>query len=705
MGKRRRKTEGAAEFDGLRTTARANYVGIAKDIQHMRREQLLVLQKRFGIGDTWGTLVFPENWVPPGAFKAIANRTISVEKNTKTNPEYRSKLELVITAITRLALILYLVPISGPRTGTVLLAPTSMISSLRYICYLVRGATSEAPNGDEMVFGSISSSALGNLIEQNAKLRTELNRLYFLRDHGYWTDVPPLPPLTEPPVVSRPPTSRSTQRGAENDVSVGAHHGRRGMRIVGAWPFPDEFVAEVGTRAIWFAKTLEPALVECVKYIQPALVPEIETSSDAQELKRARNRRWAKLRCAIKSFRWVDPEGNAIANLPFAINFPMRGPKCLGRRDWPPSTYDQILHLVTIAQVLHLCVMLLCMAGRISETLSLDFSAPPRRNKRKVSINGRTFKLEFSNEGAEKEWPLPDFGALVLERQLELRAAISTLTGVGADDEWRSQLTGEGSLWAIPSTGNRIDALYNDRLSWLVDVMDLRASLGEQKIHAHRFRVSIARLVALAIVGAPKILMDLFGHESIEMTLYYILKDPTIRAEMIEVAKAQVFMLAKSAITEIDECGGPAAPTIRGAVHDERVRLGHDFDEDDLTRLAEIFTLSGTYWQLVRPGVICTKLRDQTGPCNSQRGRPEPGACRSYCAHRLEMAALKDDVDRAISQALEEIARSLENDDEIGAEMWRGQVVMNLGRFPQLTRKWSRRKLFLNLMKGEARKV
>ncbi|SDJ62871.1 hypothetical protein SAMN05216338_105715 [Bradyrhizobium sp. Rc2d] len=55
--------------------------------------------------------------------------------------------------------------------------------------------------------------------------------------------------------------------------------------------------------------------------------------------------------------------------------------------------------------------------------------------------------------------------------------------------------------------------------------------------HMHRWRHTVARLVALSVVGAPKVLFDLFGHKDIEMTLYYMMSDPTIADEALLVAK------------------------------------------------------------------------------------------------------------------------------------------------------------------------
>jgi hypothetical protein len=182
--------------------------------------------------------------------------------------------------------------------------------------------------------------------------------------------------------------------------------------------------------------------------------------------------------------------------------------------------------------------------------------------------------------------------------------------------------------------------------------------------------------------------MDLFGHKSIEMTLHYILSDPAIKSEMQEVAKAQVIMFAENAIREADTNGGPAAARIREAVRQERARLGEQFGESDIASLASTFTLSGKTWQLVRPGVLCTKGPQQAGPCNRGVGNPEPSRCRWHCDHRLETAALKDDVNRLLAEAVQHATKAMVKDDFITAEHWKGQILANLDRFEDISQIW-----------------
>ena len=109
---------------------------------------------------------------------------------------------------------------------------------------------------------------------------------------------------------------------------------------------------------------------------------------------------------------------------------------------------------------------------------------------------------------------------------------------------------------------------------------------------------------------------------------------------------------------------------------------------EDIRDLGEVLTLGGTTWNLVRPGVMCTKSLTLFGPCNKKRGHADPASCNPMCDYRLEQAWLRDDVDRCISQALEHWEHEIQEGQELVAEYWAGQVRMHLGRFADLEQKW-----------------
>jgi hypothetical protein len=238
----------------------------------------------------------------------------------------------------------------------------------------------------------------------------------------------------------------------------------------------------------------------------------------------------------------------------------------------------------------------------------------------------------------------------------------------------------------------------NEFLRNLVDSLGLTEKPGGLNLTTHRFRKTVARLVALALVGAPKILMDLFGHKTIEMTLYYILTDPDLQAEIRQVVEEVTIMRAKTAIEDIEHYGGLAAKKISDMVNRERVRLGKDLGAEDIRELAEILTMNGQAWEMPRPGVICTKLPGSTGPCNKKIGHPEPSRCTPICNHRLEEAYLRKDVDGSIAESVKHYEAERCAQNELMQEFWAGQILTHLKRFDDLCKKWSNHPTVVEIM-------
>jgi hypothetical protein len=200
--------------------------------------------------------------------------------------------------------------------------------------------------------------------------------------------------------------------------------------------------------------------------------------------------------------------------------------------------------------------------------------------------------------------------------------------------------------------------------------------------------------------------MDVFGHRSIEMTMYYILTDKDLRAEIEVVSRELRVMRAKEVVEKMVEAdtagitagvaeyggyGGPAAVSIHHAIETHREQLhrrGTDWGLETSRELAELLTLQGKAWELVRPGVMCTKFAGEAGPCNKSKGRPEPSKCLSHCSHRLEETFLHEDVDGTISEVVEAYEQALANNETLTAAHWAAQVRAHVPRFADLHDKW-----------------
>lgn len=679
-------------------------------IQNLDSEELLKLQSRLGMGSTWGVIEISESLVPPGVCSANGTRILDMRLAKKCKSIDPEQEELGILTLTRYAMVCSLVPVMGPRTRAVCLAPTTISSCIKKLSLLVELALQKPSDGAGGVLSRLDASdLLGAGIGR--KHLTELNRLLQFRNRGYWSDVPTVSAAEALSIAGNALTGTSaTVRGqaesgdeqpdgVENEAESIDDEPRQFQ------PFSDEYVAETGWRVAWMVEHLGLQLIKCAEALVAIYGPLKSTSEKFHALECKRS--WAASKF-LASYDWLDTKGEPLAELPFDIRFTGQG-KGTGFC-WPPKTHSELKGLLTLLLASNLHISLFSTGGRISEILSFQQGCIVEAADGSMTVAGRTYKLVTIRGGQERDWPIPAIGVLAIYLQERLAKVSGAINLNDGRDEPRTEgapLDSEAAhvkaapdadvvidefitdpIWLRVGAGLRIKGDYNLMLISAIEVLGLTELAGGVNPHAHRYRVTLARLLALALADAPKILMDLFGHKTIEMTLRYILADPVIRAEMQKVLQAQTIMLAEEAIHSIDEYGGPAAAKVKEAVDDLKTRRGSDYGATDIKDLAETFTLSGKFWTLVRPGVICTKLPQQVGPCNKRAGMPEPSKCRSHCEVRLETAALRDDVDRSIERAFQFLEEEKRKDNPIGVELWLGQVQANINRFPALRQKW-----------------
>jgi hypothetical protein len=661
----------------------------ARDIQHLGKRDLLMLQKRTCLGGEWGVLDFPIEWMAPGPMRSTGQRILDISRVCHIVDE-GPLAELVFTTVTRFVMASFVIPMTS-NGGQKYLAASTIVSSARKLCHIICSLVKKELVTDERIFELCSKSQILEICESLPRLAV-MNRIVQLRERGYWQDAPDLSQSDEENLYAEIGSALTQE---QEDGETAQSEETPPKKSSPYLPLPDNLVAELGWRCSWFLRYCEPVIVKCAKEV----IAELQKLSrnGGSQLHTYQSRASKYVIKFLSTYEWKLEDGTPLDEVPFSLDFSGAGnhePFC-----WPPRNLVQVKSLLGLAQSMHLAIALLLMAGRISEILSLNSNDYATETLRKEAlVDGKTYKGSDSNQGQSRDWPMPEILALGLERQKDLASFLLKLSLAGKHEEVNGAEVTDG-MWLGIRSKETVTAGYNHMLEQLIKILGLTDLLDNTNIHAHRFRKTIARLMALAIVGAPKIVMDFFGHESIEMTLGYMLTDPLIRLEMEQVAKAQTIMFAKEAIADIDNCGGAAAAKLRAAIDEQRARLGAELGEDDISGLADTFTLSGTQWMLVRPGVICTKLPQQSGPCNASQGQPDAARCKSYCNHRLEMSILKQDVDACIRIAVKEIKRAEMCEDEIAVEAWQGQVLANLERFPDLSKKWSRNRVVSALLK------
>jgi hypothetical protein len=210
---------------------------------------------------------------------------------------------------------------------------------------------------------------------------------------------------------------------------------------------------------------------------------------------------------------------------------------------------------------------------------------------------------------------------------------------------------------------------------------------GSKRPHAHRWRHTIARLVALCVAAAPQVLMDLFGHRDLEITLHYILSNPSIAEEVQRIAEEVAYALAEEAIVDVEsgKAGGAAAKPLRSGLNGLKMRRGlEELGAETMSEAISILTFNGRLWASVREGVLCTKGLGQFGPCTRGSGAPDPGNCHTGCDHRLELARAKADCLRALRALQRDRDQAATSGADLQVAYFDGQILAQLKRWPDV---------------------
>lgn len=738
------------QFRNLRSTVLDQFS--IEDIQTLDKVELLHLQALLGHGSDWGVWQTPRQWFPSG-FNAGWNARIKdrivglLEKILVDHPEYSQNLTLTLSSLIEgavLSCIRYCIlcrigPVSRSN-GRDSLDP-SVIAQLAYAHLPIIASASIAKavafQGDcdkskrpqlqkvierGLCFGRLEWEDIDALhYSQSYKqtIKAELRRMHACSQRGLWRDSPDLS------VDIKEVTSVKGVRQAEEPELLSLPH----------LPLPDEFVGEIGKKSNWLIENLGPNLLRILTDFQAVWEDAAHVGLDPRTLSE-------KCQKYLRHFSWIDVGGNPIEAIPFELRLNQRGSQSkkqvnvsktshsekfsqgdhLNRSaSWPPRGAAQIFGLARLLQGAHLFVIGLSTGSRNGETLEMERSCVQRAPNGIPFACGRTFKLVRRHEGELREWPLPALAEAAFDQQEKLVSLMERLCPLGMRNTIVKPSTvprGRG-LWFTSNdrSGQATSALLQAVLRNYVAHLGMNTMPGGQAIRPHRLRKTLARMVALAIVQAPKILQDVFGHKSIEMTLYYILADKNLAAEIDEIVRELRVMRCAEVVSSIVESernsiqadtkrvsgkqkvgsevgnrfGGKAAASLYRAVNEygrELHRTSQEWGVQSIRQLAQILTIGGTTWDLVRPGVLCTKAIGQYGPCNKKRGYPDPSSCQTSCEYRLEESWLREDVERCLSDSIEHWERETEAGQDLVAEFWAGQVRTHIERFSDLKSRW-----------------
>lgn len=603
-------------------------------------------------------LEVPEHYLPAGAMRRPNSRRIDPSLSGKLVDGLKQSVAAKREENVRRALLILWLPHTGKR-GRNGLGPSSWLTMSGVMLRAIIHVLKEVPPDSGNIWLPLHIDRQEKISRMTSCERTKRDfeliyqRLKQGANRGLLPDFLIESPCTRPPAVEASHKYDNRINESERNIDADRLHRKE--------HFDDDFVVEIISRAIWIIKNIATPCILCLEETERACNKDPSLSYDQKKYLR---------NSIVANFNWDDHEPVA-RNIPFAIRQRTNHQKYTLTDNWPPQNYGTLILLVGLIQALNFTITAFCTAARHHEIAGADDDLSHSR------LHATTRKMEPKFGGRERDWPLHPIAesALAIQRKLA-----SVVKPEGSSHLWVQLKNHRETARGGPLANMTEPMVYAVDHLGLTDLVDGRP-------HAHRWRHTVTRLVALTISDSMQVLLDLLGHRDLENLLNYVLSDPEISSEVMKTTTEAAIVLAEQAIHEVlsGTAGGLAAPHIKDGLEGLAMRRGIGaFATDDVREAAVLLTSDGAYWELVRPGVICTRSPWQYGPCTKGRGRPDKGACRADCVLRLELELAKAECRAQLKEQLVEYTNFI--DQPLVASRLEGTILANLHRWEDVRR-------------------
>lgn len=755
------KIEGDAHSVAQATLAALVAGDSLSKICRMSANELSVIQAQLQHGSSVGTWSTPREWLTA---KERISRALRVDlrarivhflnEKAKNRPDLQVFLDEAVLGVTRLLILLRIRGVGGfakPMGGS-----TANKYAYSYLPPLYAAAIERAPHcsaggGDE--FGLC---LLGNLSIADARGVFSGGWTYtyvvasLSKRFNAWSKSEPALWLDDFKSVEKREAGSGLDALAQGEKMLNVPDEPQKEHQ----PLPDDFSGPLAYRSLFLSREVAHNLI--------TLAPKI---IDVYKLGQSVCTKTLKVKKILADHRWTDSQGKTL-HLPFEFSY---GGKKLSSAKGLPVTLEGYRKLLSLVQTAHIYLTGLNMGARAGEVSELKTGCVNEKVnyggtkddplQYRAWVLGRDFKGSERQDGTPREWPITLQVASVIQTQeilrkiaLEIRQAVDPKFNKDTVDwlwlvcDGKSNRPGiageEGSVVQSLDIGKDDDAVdvgrigvgstgeqfiqLNVALRDLAKAFGLPSNPGGVPFTSHRLRKTLARLVALAFVESPLILMEIFGHSNLEMTLHYILANREIRAEIETVARDLVVMRATETVLSMVEAeiaalkstasrldvglgddtgaglhsladsislpqagyGGLAAAKVYNFVAgevQERHHTGQAWGVDDAYELGSLLTSGGKTWLFIGEGRICTKTLGTVGPCSAKnRGAPDPAKCSAGCGHRLVEPGVRARTIEVLDYLLKHHKRCIDECDEMQAVHVVGQFKENLEAFSDI---------------------
>lgn len=425
-------------------------------------------------------------------------------------------------------------------------------------------------------------------------------------------------------------------------------------------PFSDTAYSEILRASLWLNSIQQDVLQA---FLETKDIRETQNGNRKGEKVQAYRRKRVQ--------EWQSSQLKIGDQFPFLLKLIGRHQETVCYHSWPLQTVLALKRMLMLCQTANAMIVLASTGMRIGELIAIERHAV-FQNDGAWYLSGKQFKAISSPFGQERHWPLPSIAVQALQAQTRLAEifAVGKMLWV--------MFSGKDSIESTPSLDHSIRNF--GKCVGLADGRSLADLDGD--LSPHRFRYTVARLVALTMTGGSQVLYDVLGHRDLDVTLGYALRDPALHEDIDKIRVEAKAAQSTELITHAESLGGAGGKMLRGIKADFLSRSGKaSLDTDDLAQAA---TILGNV-EIVRQGVLCTAQPLERGACSSQLGIRDHGACTPECSHRLETAAYVADRKRKVSFILAEI----ETADVLAKGFYRNQLFTNFIAAPELIDEFS----------------
>lgn len=605
-------------------------------------------------------IVVPEEWMPAGRGRSYGKRILRVADlfpSDRPRSDYAYHEEQFRRAI----FALFMIP-RRTRRGVRLLKPSSWLIYSRVLLVAARWSLEHRYEASSlfkhMTIDDLAQMALHSGVMHFGNINASL--AYF-SSRGLLNDVPTI-------AQGQTEAERSAEQSYKDKELM--TDGRRSAKRRQTQPYPDEFVTSFIPICLYISKTLGAGIVRAYE----RMVDE-QRRDGSWDLGKRR-------RALLEQLDWSLPDGSTIDELPFAVSM-ASGVKHSAQRikHWPPRSYRELRQWVSILQIANNEILSFCTGARWSEHAAARIDCLIEEDD--ARLKSRTYKIVSTVTGVRRSWPLTDEARDAVAMQRRLAQAVG---GPKVECLWISVKRAR--------SGGNDRAPGSERFEYLgvnafVKGLGLDSLLNGVAPHSHRWRATAARLGAMALIEAPRVLMQLFGHQNVEMTLRYIFANPDIRQELVEAYAAAAYALAEGIVMEAERLEGPGAARLRSMIEEITAPLQGGLEsETTRARVVGLLTIAGPAARAVRPGIKCLHQHGQYAPCSKNYGTPNPARCKVSCEHRLEDDIARKDTEAKIPPLIAELKNPDIQSRPLRLAWLRGQLLTYLRRFEDIRERW-----------------